>query len=229
MKYSIRILYCLWLTTLCFTTTAQEYNENESGLPTVRSVPDSVTDRLKNDKEFLYANDPSFWKKEESKDNSALVRLIESIAHSPLLKWSLYLFLAIIIGFVLYQVIVVNNLFIFSRSGKKKKTKQEEGEELIPDNLDSRIDEAMREGEYRLAIRYYYLKTLQLLHDRNMIRLDAKATNQDYIQQMRKFDGASQFNDLTRIYEYVWYGEYNPDESQFDAIRSGFNQFILKS
>lgn len=70
-----------------------------------------------------------------------------------------------------------------------------------------------------------YLKTLQLLHDNNLIRLNAKSTNRDYIRQMQKHKDAGQFRFLTRIYEYVWYGEFQPDEKQFGIIRNNFNKF----
>ncbi len=190
----------------------------------VRHVPDSVPERLKKQKEFLYANDPAFWKKDTP--NNSVGKAGASFLGSPLLKIVLYAFLTLLIGFVLYQIIVVNNLFIIRRSRRRKNAADGEETALIPGNLEEKINEAVAEGQYRLAIRYYYLITLRFLHHRNMIRLDARSTNYDYMAQMRGQRAATAFADLTRIYEYVWYGQYQPDTLQFERIRSGFKEFI---
>ena len=103
----------------------------------------------------------------------------------------------------------------------------EEGEDdvLQNENLDQHIREAIVNKNYRHAIRFMYLKTLKLLSDNHVITLHAKSTNQDYIRQMYKHDGLSQFRHLTRIYEYVWYGEFDPTEAQFEIISTNFNRF----
>lgn len=192
----------------------------------IRAVPDSIADSMKKEKEFIYANDPSFWKKNKQKENTALIKWLESVAGSPLLKWALYFFLATAIIFVLYQVVVVNDFFIFSRKGKKNNEAAGNEEELFTENIDEKINAAIAAGEYRPAIRFLFLKTLQSLHDKNRIRLHSKATNQDYIQQMKNPEEAKEFKMLTGIYEYVWYGEFQPDKFQFELIRSNFNKFI---
>jgi hypothetical protein len=204
---------------------AQHKNFKEHTSPAIRNVPDSVTERMKKEKEFLYANDPSFWEEQKPQANNAFFKLLESIGRSPLLKWLLYFFLAAIIIFAVYQVMVVNNFFIFTRTRSNKAQLKEE-EELMPVNIDEKINEAIDKKEYRLAIRFLYLKTLQLLHDKNRIRMHAKSTNKDYIRQMQKHSGVSQFRLLTRIYEYVWYGDFHPNDHQFQIINTNFNQFI---
>ncbi len=87
----------------------------------IRSVPDSVANKIKNQKEFLYANDPSFWQKEKQEDEPAFFKFIDAFSESSFLRWFLYIFLAAIIGFVVYQIIVNNNLLAFSKKGKKNK------------------------------------------------------------------------------------------------------------
>jgi hypothetical protein len=191
----------------------------------LRTVPDSVTSKMKNDREFLYANDPSYWV-EKKVEKSATQKFFERLARSPILKWILYTFLAIVILFVLYQVMVVNNFFIFSKHGRKRKEELADGEELSGEELDHKLSEAIAAGQYRLAIRYFYLKTLQALSDKNFIVMHAKSTNRDYILQMKARNEGSDFKQLTNIYEYVWYGEYQPTAQQFNIIESNFKRFI---
>jgi hypothetical protein len=193
--------------------------------PVVRSVPDSVVDNMKNEKDFAYANDMSYWKEAPPRRRNSFDRFMTAITESAFLKLILYSILIAAILYALYQVMVVNNFFIFSGGRRKKNAGEESGDELQNENIDERIKEAVSEKNYRHAIRYMYLKTLKLLSENNIITLHAKSTNQDYIRQMYKHNNLAQFRQLTRIYEYVWYGEFDPTETQFEIISTSFNRF----
>jgi hypothetical protein len=193
--------------------------------PVVRSVPDSVVDKMKNERDFAYANDMSYWKEAPPRRRNSFDRFMTAITESAFLKLVLYSILIAAILYTLYQVMVVNNFFIFSGGRKKKNAGEESGDELQNENIDERINEAVNEKNYRHAIRYMYLKTLKLLSENNIITLHAKSTNQDYIRQMYKHSNLAQFRQLTRIYEYVWYGEFDPTETQFEIISTSFKRF----
>ena len=191
----------------------------------VRSVPDSVANNLKKHKDFRYANDLSYWKKEKPDNNDGFARMIDALAKSIVFKVILYSLIIAIILYVLYQVMVVNNFFILSRGKRKKVAAANSTEEVIPENIEEKIDEAVSKGEFRLGIRYMYLRTLKLLSDRGIIALHAKSTNQEYIRQLSRHHHPGKFRTLTHIYEYVWYGEFEPTASQFAIIQDNFNQF----
>ncbi|MBA4166087.1 MAG: DUF4129 domain-containing protein [Chitinophagaceae bacterium] len=190
----------------------------------IHEVPDSVALAMKNQEVFKYANDPSFWEKEKPTGGSAFLRLVGALLESAALRWILYFILAAVLAYLSYQVIIANNLFIASRK-RRKKDNEKFGDNDVPEDVDARIAAAIAAGEYRLAVRYYYLRTLGLLNEKDKIRLHAGSTNYDYIQQMREHSYVSDFRKLTDIYEYVWYGEFQPDRKQFETISSGFNQF----
>lgn len=192
-------------------------------------VPDSIPQHMQKEKEFAYANDPSYWGVEKPRDTSALENLIMFLATSPVMRWVGYIVLALIILLIVYQVAVVNNFFVFSRSGKKKNKQGGSDEDLSEIDLDEKIRESVASNEYRMAIRYLYLKTLRVLNEKNAIKLHAKATNNDYLQQMRSSSRYNEFALLTRIYEYVWYGEFQPGNQQFEKIHTNFNQFISRN
>jgi hypothetical protein len=188
----------------------------------VRSVPDSVAHIMKNEKDFRYANDPSYWQEKKPAEDSAVLKMIAALSNSIVLKWMIFLVIATILIYAVYQVIVVNNFFIFSRRGKSKNNVEENE---IPDNLEERIQAAVAAKEYRHAVRFYYLKTLTALNAGNRIKLHRKATNYDYLQQMKGSPTAGDFFRLTSIYEYVWYGQFEPDAGQYEVIRNNFDQF----
>lgn len=190
----------------------------------IRIVPDSVAARIKNEEAFRYANDPSFWAKEKPADEPAFIRILLEILSSPIVKWILYALLAAVLAYVIYKVIIANNFFIPRRSSRRTRKIESDAEEM-PENIDERIEAAITAREYRLATRFYYLKTLSLLQAREKISLRARSTNDEYVQQMKTYANGNDFRRLTRIYEYVWYGEFKPDAAQFEMIRSDFNQF----
>ena len=193
--------------------------------PAVRTVPDSVVQKMQKDKDFAYANDMSYWKKAPPRRRNSFDKLLSALTQSMAVKVILYSMLIAGILYAIYQVMVVNNFFIFSGGRRKKKGDEEADDELTNVNLDEKINEAVASKNYRHAIRFMYLKTLKLLSDNNIITLHAKSTNQDYIRQMYKHDSLAQFRHLTRIYEYVWYGEFHPSDAQFDIISTNFNRF----
>lgn len=195
-----------------------------AGHAQLRTVPDSVVKRMQTDRDFLYANDSDYWKEEKS-DDGAFLKALSRIANSTFLRLLLYIFLAAIIIFAIYQVLVINNFFAFS---KRRRIKPGDSADAIEDemeNIDEKLAIAIREGNYRTAVRFLYLKTLKQLNERQLISLHAKSTNEDYIRQLNAHRSQNDFRHLTRIYEYVWYGQFDPNNAQFDVIATRFNKF----
>jgi hypothetical protein len=190
-----------------------------------RAVPDSTVSAMQKQKDFLYANDSSYWKEQERQRQSGAEKIFNLISRSAFLKILLYIFLICGIIYAVYQVMIVNNFFIFSKATRKGASGQNDEMEDSYENFDENIRTAVENKNYRQAIRYMYLRTLKSLNDNNLIKLHAKSTNQDYVKQMYNHTGLNQFRNLTYIYEYVWYGEFHPDETQFERIRTNFNQF----
>ena len=214
-------------------TYAEEQDIDRESLPyggieektILRTVPDSTVKRLQQEKDFRYANDPSYWRSSKKRDDGSWLIRMYVWLQSPLAKTILYLLLGALVLFMLYQSLALNNLFIFSRTSKRKKDNTDMPEELMADDLEKRVGNAVVNNDLRLAIRYLYLQTLQALGKKNLIQYNAKTTNQDYLQQMRSHPDASAFSSLTQAYEYVWYGEFEPSREQFDRIREDFKRF----
>lgn len=220
-----RTLILFILATCMQTAFAQDSIAHGFNTSNVRMVPDSIVEKLKSDREFIYANDSSYWREEKRSQESAFEKFIAAVGRSRMLKWVLYVFLASVIIFTIYQVIVVNDFFIFSRRRSKGSAAGVHDDFTFSENLDEKINQSISQEKYREAIRFMYLKTLKTLSDKKIIQLHARSTNQDFVRQMYKHDQLGQFRRLTRIYEYVWYGEFEPSLSQFEIVRTNFNQF----
>ena len=89
----------------------------------------------------------------------------------------------------------------------------------------ARAEEA---GNYRLAVRLGYLLTLRHLTERNLIRWQPDKTNHDYLRELAGSPWGPGFQDLTRQFEYVWYGERPLSAAQYPALREDRQEFIRR-
>ncbi|MCK7558352.1 hypothetical protein MKQ70_26460 [Chitinophaga sedimenti] len=84
---------------------------------------------------------------------------------------------------------------------------------------------AAQEGNFRQAVRYLYLYSLDLLHRKGMVVMMADKTNADYLRELRGNPYYKTFSLLTLAYEYVWFGHMNLGKEQFDELNGRFVAF----
>jgi len=92
-------------------------------------------------------------------------------------------------------------------------------------NFDALISNALKNKDYRLAVRFIYLKNLKLLSDKEIITWNANKTNYSYQYEINNGNLRSKFLETTLIFDYVWYGEFPVEESRFSDIHSRMNDF----
>lgn len=184
-----------------------------------RQVPDSVIQRLQRSKDFAYANDPEYWRWNRGEAQKSKPGPL-----SGLLRIVFYVMLTAAFIYALYLIIVSNKLHLFYSSSKVKKGDTGPGEEA-EENIDQKISEAIAAGQYRVAIRYMYIKTLRLLDEKGWIKFSARHTNIDYVNALDKRPGGELFRFITKNYEYVWYGEFELKSRHFDYLHKKFEEF----
>jgi len=123
-----------------------------------------------------------------------------------------------VVAFVLYKLFLGQG-GAFSSNAKNNVPQVDMDEEPDMDDLDGQLKRAAQSGNYRLATRYLFLKTLQQLSDKNAISLSTEKTNIQYSQELRGKTYADSFARLCLLYEYVWFGEFNINEEQFATIQ----------
>lgn len=145
----------------------------------------------------------------------------------------------LIVGAVILGAIylIVNNLKGFTfKSNPKVEVKSEkiieEPDVKDLENIDfsSQIDKCIREKNYKLATRYYYLWVMKILNEANLIVFNIDKTNQDYAKELSRkgFVGKDKFIQCTNYYEYLWFGDFAISESVFERIENTFKEFINK-
>ncbi len=94
---------------------------------------------------------------------------------------------------------------------------------LKSDNLKMLAEEALKNQDFRLALRYRYLLVLQQLIQRKLIVWKSSKTNFDYQKELRETQFLTPFTEVTRIYNFVWYGHFDLDEKAYSELEVTFN------
>lgn len=136
-----------------------------------------------------------------------------------------YLFVFALITLILYL------LFRYGYFGnnelKNKKTLFsviENPEDIDSLDIDPLLADALKNKEYRLALRLKYLALLKLLSNQGLIKWRREFTNRNYADQLRESTFYGSFIQSTFIYESGWYGNYAVDESVYLKSEQLFKQ-----
>ena len=98
-----------------------------------------------------------------------------------------------------------------------------EEEELVKSqDLPALIKEAVINGEFRLAVRYYYLNELRKLDELHLIDYEYQKTNKDYSEEIKDEDIRKHFYEITKLYEFIWYGSFQVSETDYRLVEKGF-------
>jgi hypothetical protein len=89
----------------------------------------------------------------------------------------------------------------------------------------SEIAAAVAAGRYRDATRLQYLFALRHLSEAGRIKWSREKTNRDYVEELRGTKLAGPFQEVTRFYEYAWYGEMPVTISEYEGISRRFTGF----
>ncbi len=153
-------------------------------------------------------------------------KLIWVITESLFFKILFYLTVFVISIALILKIMNYDISRIFSRKGPEKKFAYQTGKENIHElNLDELIAQHVREKQFRLAIRYMYLKVLKELNNAEIIEWKINKTNRDYIQEMEDMRLYEDFRDLSGMFNFVWYGNFQLNENYFQQIQDKFSNF----
>jgi len=134
-----------------------------------------------------------------------------------------YLLLALFLYLVI-RFFVKSNMQGMGKNRKNPNVVSLSEDEHIIKNEDIQelIKNALAVENYRLAIRYHYLYILQLLSEREMIDWQQQKTNDDYLEDLSESALKNEFGKATLLYDYVWYGEFDLDQSRFEKAEMVF-------
>jgi hypothetical protein len=179
--------------------------------------------------EFSYqdgvAADESLWSKFWKWFWRMMDRLLLNKYSGGLLKYGA------VAGFIALSVYVAVriagiDLKIIGRKSKGVEIPFAESEENIHEiDFKKEIEDTIAKGNYRLAVRLFYLQTLKRLNDCQVIKWQPEKTNQTYVSEISNTEQQIQFARLTSQFEFIWYGDFLIDGEKFSIVRASFEQF----
>jgi hypothetical protein len=96
-------------------------------------------------------------------------------------------------------------------------------------DIEALLEQARRSGDFKAAVRLYYLKLLKRLHEMEKIVWKKEKTNRDYLSELFAKDFHFQrMRGLTLSYESVWYGDHDINPESFQRICSQFESVFTE-
>lgn len=144
-----------------------------------------------------------------------------------LLKIFYVVIFILVVFFIVKAIINKEGKWVFGKSSDKSIIPVTDIENNIYEaDFKSLITSAENSNNYRLAVRYYYLWLLRSLSQAEIIEYDVEKTNSDYHYEITSDDLKKEFSYTSYLYNYIWYGEFDIDQSQFNKAKTAFTQFL---
>jgi hypothetical protein len=187
----------------------------------IRRVSGKQLNRYKRDPEYAYANDSQYWIKQQSGEPGLLFRILSSSAF----RWIFLGFFAALIVYGIYQLALENNFKLLIRSGRNKT----ETPDLTSAPHDINYDELIRinqaEGNYRMAVRFLYLRLIHNLREKSGLSFHDSSTNAEIAGAFGNSPETATFRWLATAYEYIFYGEFIPNQETYFLLKTKFDSF----
>lgn len=138
----------------------------------------------------------------------------------------------LLIIYVVYLIVkaIINKEggWIFGKSNNSKIIEYEDVENNIHlVDFKKLISAAEKEGDVRLATRYYYLWLLKKMSEVSIIDWNPEKTNADYSYEIKNQTLKDKFNYLSYLYNYVWYGEFEIDNDTYKKTKQDFENTLM--
>lgn len=185
---------------------------------------------LKADKDLQYFEevkaDDTLWQRLLYKIRKLLQEIFYQGKTSGFWEGLMYVALVVAIVFVIVRMWKVDVAGLLKKKENTVAIPYDVVEENIHElDLQGLIEEAITQHEHRKAIRLLYLQSLKRLTDAGMINWKPGKTNRSYIAEVQHPLIRQEFEQLTSMFEYVWYGGAALGATVFGNARSEFDQF----
>ena len=212
--------------------------ENVFSQTDTAAIMDSTDSQWKSDPAFSYmTNLDSLLKAANVRQDSLNISFrhtqpggsgLFSIFRNPVLQIIFWVVAAAFILYILYALFFRFRIFDKNRNGHI-------GAEVIDENIlaanadyVSAIQKAVKEKKFNLAIRYHFISILAMLQEKGRIQFLPEKTNREYMYEINDPELKTDFSNVARIYEYVWYGDSKLNEDHYWRIQNQFDDLMKK-
>ena len=136
-----------------------------------------------------------------------------------------YLLIAAILLFAIWLFAKLNPAGSYLKDPKTAGVFLNEEEEIVQSrNINKLIEEAVAASDYRLAVRFHYLLILQKLSEAGLIDYQYSKTDEEYLAEIQAKELGRQFSQITRIYDFIWYGNFAVSAGNYPRAKKEFEQ-----
>ena len=171
-------------------------------------------------------------KREDSNQSKMVIKqnsgtsFLGRLFNSAILQIVMWIAAAALVLFIIYNLFLSEGIF-GSRSAKKAIQLADEDDTRLVIDYEALLRKAYADENWRFAMRFLFLKTLQKLNKNEMINYAVNKTNSAYLKELPVIK-RNDFASLSLYYEYVWYGNVEIEKTVFDTIENKFNNFLNK-
>lgn len=144
-----------------------------------------------------------------------------------LLKFLYIVIFLTALGVAIYFIMNHKGRWFWEKNNKKLILSMEDVEKNIHiADFQELIKQSENQNNTRQSIRLYYLWLLKTLSDKKIIEWHLEKTNSDYIREIKDENIKRDFAYLSRIYNYIWYGEFSIEETEYQQAKNDFNKYL---
>lgn len=231
IKNIFYLFFLLWVSTI--------FSQNDSIVLPIDENSVLQERRMYEDLKEKYTGDEFNYETNTGESKNLLARFIKwlfqgigdavGINISPntllVLEYIIYGLMGILVIYLLIRIFI-NEKFnsIFTKKAKAILDIDLTEQHIEVIDLDSLMSAALKNKDYRLAIRYQYLKILKQLSQKEIIEWHFDKTNVDYEKEIGESKLRNDFKKVSYLYEYIWYGEQIIDEVGYTNASFSFTQ-----
>jgi hypothetical protein len=220
---------------LCAKPEKQKTLHKDSATITSREPSQSTQDNYYGDETWRYDRDKVKTKDEpnvfDRMWNGFWEKVMNSFTHGDhdrsFNPWTI-LWILILVTIVVLVILKVTNSGVSTIfSGKTRKSENInatlEDVDIHSINYEQQILAAISNKDFRLAVRLWFLRTLKSFSDKELVHWQIDKTNSDYYYELSGTNYQKDFGDVSKVYDYIWYGEFPVDESSYKSAEEKFS------
>jgi len=201
----------------------------DSTIIELRTFDESRMQTLLADGRYVYDRRPpvtiGWWENFKRRFWNYLIDILSG-PDNPILRDILfYGFLIAVFGFAFYKLSDGNIGSLWKTTRPSTFEFSEDNAHIDELDLDALLEEAIRQQNFRRAVRLLYLKALRLLSDKALISWQPFKTNTDYIDELSDLPFRDHFINLTRLFDHIYYGDFHISQVYFQQIKGQFEAF----
>ncbi|MBO3699483.1 DUF4129 domain-containing protein [Roseivirga sp. E12] len=126
--------------------------------------------------------------------------------------------------FFIIKIFGIEVTTVFKPTKAQKLPYQVSEEQLLGIDFEQEIANAIQQKQWRFAVRLTYLHALKLLAEAEWLTVKKGKTNRDYLYELSGKNIEKDFERLSFIFDYTWYGHFEASDVILEEAKDHFDK-----